>query len=166
MTSTIRAIPEGYHTVTASITCKDAARAIEFYKNAFGASVQVCMAAADGRINHAELKIGDSVVFLGDEFPGMSAGPSQALPSASLFLYVQDADAVFKQAVGAGAQPTMPVTLMFWGDRYGKVVDPFGHHWGVATHVEDVSEDEMEKRSQEWMAQMNAKSMAANAGQD
>jgi len=166
MTSAVRAVPEGYHTVTASITCKDAARAIEFYKNAFGAQVRVCMASPDGRINHAELQIGDSVVFLGDEFPGMSAAPSQSLPSAALYLYVEDADAVFNHAVNAGAQPSMPVTTMFWGDRYGKVVDPFGHHWGVATHVEDVSGEEMDRRAKEWMAQMNAKAMAANAGQD
>ena len=166
MTSAVRAVPEGYHTVTASITCKDAARAIEFYKNAFGAQVRVCMASPDGRINHAELQIGDSVVFLGDEFPGMSAAPSQSLPSAALYLYVEDADAVCNHAVNAGAQPSMPVTTMFWGDRYGKVVDPFGHHWGVATHVEDVSGEEMDRRAKEWMAQMNAKAMAANAGQD
>src|SRR5579859_3968709 len=167
MTSAIRAVPEGYHTVTASITCKDAARAIEFYKNAFDAKVKLCMESPDGRVNHAELHIGDSVIFMGDEYPGMTAAPSPgALPSASIYLYVEDADAMFKQAVSAGAQPSMPVTTMFWGDRHGKVVDPFGHHWGVSTHVEDVSEEEMERRSKEWMAQMNAKAMAANAGQD
>src|SRR5215475_13987 len=157
MTSTVRAVPEGYHTVTASITCKDAARAIEFYKNAFGATVRMCMASPDGRVNHAELQIGDSVIFLGDEFPGMSVAPEQsALPSSSIYLYVEDADSLFNQAVNAGAQATMPVTTMFWGDRYGKVVDPFGHHWGLATHVEDVAGEEMARRGQEWMAQMNA----------
>lgn len=167
MTSAVRPVPEGYHTVTASITCKDAARAIEFYKNAFGAKERLCMVSPDGRVSHAELLIGDSIIFMGDEFPGMTAAPPEnSLPAASLYLYVEDADAVFNQAVKAGAQPTMPVTDMFWGDRYGKVVDPFGHHWGVATHVEDVSEEEMDRRAKEWMAQMNPKSMAANAGQD
>jgi len=167
MTSTVRAVPEGYHTVTASITCKDAARAIEFYKNAFGATERMRMQSPDGRVSHAELQIGDSVIFLGDEFPGMSAAPNrEALPSASIYLYVEDADATFNQAVSAGAQPSMPVTTMFWGDRYGKVVDPFGHYWGVSTHVEDVGGEEMERRAKEWMAEMSAKAMAANAGQD
>jgi len=125
------------------------------------------MESPDGRVNHAELQIGDSVIFLGDEFPGMSAAPNAgALPSASIYLYVEDADAMFNQAVSTGAQPTMPVTTMFWGDRYGKVVDPFGHHWGVSTHVEDVSGEEMARRAQEWMAQMSAKAVAAKAGQD
>jgi len=167
MTSTVRPVPEGYHTVTASITCKDAARAIEFYKNAFGATERMRMASPDGRVSHAELQIGDSVIFLGDEFPGMTAAPnSDTLPSSSIYLYVEDADAMFNQAVSAGAQPSMPVTTMFWGDRYGKVVDPFGHHWGVSTHVEDVDGEEMERRAKEWMAEMSAKAMAANAGQD
>jgi PhnB protein len=166
MTSAVRPVPEGYHTVTASITCKDAARAIEFYKSAFGATERMRMQSPDGRVSHAELQIGDSVIFLGDEFPGMTVAPTEnSLPSSSIYLYVEDADATFNQAVSAGAQPSMPVTTMFWGDRYGKVVDPFGHHWGVSTHVEDVGGEEMERRAKEWMAQ-NAKSMAANAGQD
>lgn len=163
MTS-VRAVPDGYHTVTASITCKDASRAIEFYKNAFGAIERLRMDSPDGRVSHAELQIGDSVIFMGDEYPGMSAAPVEnSLPSASIYLYVEDADTVFNRAVNAGAQPTMPLTDMFWGDRYGKVVDPFGHHWGVATHVEDVPSEEMERRAKEWMAQMSAKSKAANA---
>jgi PhnB protein len=167
MTSAVRAVPEGYHTVTASITCKDAARAIEFYKNAFGATERMRMQSPDGRVSHAELQIGDSVIFLGDEFPGMTVAPTEnSLPSSSIYLYVEDADATFNQAVSAGAQPSMPVTTMFWGDRYGKVIDPFGHHWGVSTHVEDVAGEEMERRAKEWMAQMSAKAMAANAGQD
>lgn len=165
MTSGVRAVPAGYHTVTPGITCKDAARAIQFYKDAFGATVRLRMDSPDGKVSHAELQIGDSVIFLGDEFPGMTAGPSaDALPAASLYLYVEDADAVFNQAIAAGAQPDMPVTTMFWGDRYGKVRDPFGHIWGVATHVEDVSEEEMARRGAEWMAQMSAKAKASAAG--
>jgi PhnB protein len=162
MSSAVRAVPQAFHTVTASITCKDAARAIEFYKTAFGAVERLRMASPDGRVNHAELQIGDSIIFMGDEFPGMTVAPAQdSLPSASLYLYVEDADSVFNQAVSAGCQASMPVTTMFWGDRYGKVIDPFGHHWGISTHVEDVSQEEMDRRAAEWMAQMNAKSMAA-----
>jgi PhnB protein len=166
MSSAVRAVPVGFHTITPSIVCKDAARALQFYKAAFGAVEQVCMTSPDGKVSHAELHIGDSVIFVGDEFPDMTAAPAQdSLPSASLYLYVEDADSLFNQAVSAGCQPTMPVSTMFWGDRYGKVVDPFGHHWGIATHVEDVSEEEMERRAAEWMAQMSAKTKASAAGQ-
>jgi len=166
MTSAVRAVPEGFHTVTASITCKDAARAIEFYKKAFGAVERVRMASPDGQVNHAELQIGDSIIFMGDEFPGMTAAPAKgALPSGSIYLYVEDADSVFHQAVKAGCEESMPVTNMFWGDRYGKVIDPFGHHWGISTHVEDVSAEEMHRRAAEWMAQMSAKPKASAAGQ-
>jgi PhnB protein len=114
---------------------------------------------------HAELRIGDSVVFVSDEFPGMSAAPVPGVaPSFYLFLYTPDVDTVFNRAVAAGAQVAMPVTDMFWGDRYGKLTDPFGHSWGVATHVEDVSPDEMARRSAEWTASMT-KAAAATAGQ-
>jgi len=166
MSLAVRAVPVGFHTITPSIVCKDAARALQFYKAAFGAVEQVCMTSPDGKVSHAELHIGDSIIFVGDEFPDMTAAPPQdSLPSASLYLYVEDADSLFNQAVSAGCQPTMPVSTMFWGDRYGKVVDPFGHHWGIATHVEDVSEEEMERRAAEWMAQMSAKTKASAAGQ-
>lgn len=158
----VRPIPEGYHTITPAITCKDAARAIEFYEKALGAKQVVRMASPDGKITHAELKIGDSFFFLSDEFPGMSAPPvAGALPSTYMFLYVNDVDALFNQAVAAGCEPTMPVSDMFWGDRYGKVADPFGHHWGLATHTEDVSPEEMERRGKEWMAKMATMSKAA-----
>jgi PhnB protein len=162
MSSSVNAVPPGFHTVTASITCKDAARAIQFYKDAFGAVERLRMASPDGRVNHAELQIGDSIIFMGDEFPGMTAAPAaDLLPSQSIYLYVKDVDSLFNQAVGAGCKESMPVTDMFWGDRYGKVIDPFGHHWGISTHVEDVSPEEMDRRAAEWMAQMNAKAMAA-----
>ena len=165
MPSKVRSIPEGYHSISPAITCKDAARAIDFYKQAFGATEINRMPGPGGRIMHAELRIGDSVIFLADEFPGMSAAPAPgALASSYLFLYTEDVDTVFNRAVAAGAQAAMPVADMFWGDRYGKLTDPFGHSWGVATHVEDVSPDEMMRRSAEWTANM-AKAAAAGAKQ-
>jgi PhnB protein len=161
----VRPVPEGYHTVTSALTCKNAAEALEFYKKALGAKEVMRMTGPDGKVGHAEMKIGDSTVFIGDEFQGMSAAPTPgALPSASLFLYVEEVDKLFDQAVGAGCKSTMPVTNMFWGDRYGKLVDPYGHHWGIATHVEDVAPDEMKRREAEWMAKMS--SMAKSAGKD
>jgi len=167
MTSEVRAVPEGFHTITAALTCKDAARAIDFYKAALGAVERFRMAGPDGRVNHAELQIGDSIIFVSDEFPGMSAAPAQdAVASSYLYLYVEDADALFNQAVSAGCKEAMPLTDMFWGDRFGKLTDPFGHHWGISTHVEDVSPEEMDRRSAEWMAQMSSKQKAAGAGQD
>lgn len=157
--------PPGFHAITPSVTCKNAAQAIELYEKAFGAIERSRMAGPDGRIMHAELQIGDSMMFISDEYPGMSAAPEAgALPSQALYLYVDNVDSVFEQAVAAGCQPAMPVMDMFWGDRFGKVIDPFGHHWNLATHVEDVAPEEMEKRSREWMAE-NAKRAAAGAGQ-
>jgi PhnB protein len=148
----VKPIPEGYHSVTPSITCRDAAAAIEFYKRAFDARETVRMASPDGKVSHAEIKIGDSIIFVADEFPGMSAAPSGSTPpSVYLFLYVNDVDSVFNDAIGAGARAEMPVQDMFWGDRYGKLLDPFGHHWGLATHVEDVAPEEMERRGAEFM---------------
>jgi PhnB protein len=153
MANPVNAVPEGYQTITPSITCRGAAKAIEFYKNAFGAEEIMRMGTPDGHIMHAELKIGNSRFMLNDEMPGMAAAPNPtATPSFSLFLYVPDVDSVFKQAVSAGAKADMPVQDMFWGDRYGKVTDPFGHHWGLATHVEDVAPEEMERRSKAFMA--------------
>ncbi len=161
---TVQTIPQGFHSLTPGLTCKNAAQAIDLYKKAFGATEHSRMAGPDGRIMHAELQIGDSMMFLADEFPGMSAAPAPgAPPSQSIYLYVQDVDATYAQAVAAGCQGAMPVSDMFWGDRFGKVVDPFGHHWNLATHVEDVAPAEMERRAKEWTAQMA--SMAKSAGQ-
>jgi PhnB protein len=156
MSNPVRAIPEGYHTVTPYLTCKNAAAAIDFYKKALGATEVVRMGGGPGgAIMHAEIKIGDSMVFLSDEIPGMSAAPSGSGPNpVQLFLYVQDADTTCNNAVAAGAKVTMPVSLMFWGDRYGKFTDPFGHTWGVSTHVEDVTPEEMQRRGAEWRANM------------
>ncbi|MGH9704694.1 MAG: VOC family protein [Candidatus Acidiferrales bacterium] len=153
MAKAVKAIPEGYQTITPSITCRDAAKAIDFYKKAFGAQEIMRMGSPDGKIMHAELQLGNSRFMLNDEMPGMAAAPNPtATTSCSLFVYVSDVDSVFKQAVSAGAKVEMPVQDMFWGDRYGKVTDPFGHHWGLATHVEDVAPDEMERRSKAFMA--------------
>jgi uncharacterized glyoxalase superfamily protein PhnB len=153
----VRAIPQGYHTVTPAITVRGAAEAIEFYKKAFGAVEESRFPGPDGRsIMHAEIRIGDSPIMLGDEHPtmGCKAPPSLGNTTGSLTIYVEDVDAVFRQAVDAGAQVQMPPADMFWGDRYAKVTDPFGHTWGLATHVEDVTPQECVRRGQEFMAQM------------
>jgi PhnB protein len=166
MQNNVRPIPDGYHSISPAITCKNAAAAIDFYKKAFGAAEINRMDGPGGVVMHAELRIGDSVIFVSDEFPGMSAAPAPgATPSSYLFLYAEDADATFNRAVAAGATPTMPLADMFWGDRYGRLTDPFGHSWGVATHVEDVPPDEMARRSAEWTAKMSNQS-AAVAGAD
>jgi PhnB protein len=151
-------IPDGYHTLTPTLTVRDGAKAIEFYKKAFGAQERMRLAGPDGRLMHAELKIGDSIVMLGGEQPGMSdRAPSAAAgPTGSLYMYVPDVDAAFKRAVEAGAKVVMPLGDMFWGDRFGMVEDPSGHHWALATHKEDLSEAEMTKRQQQFLAQMAA----------
>lgn len=145
-----KAIPDGYRTVTPYITVKGAAQAIDFYERAFGAHEGVRMAGPDGKsVMHAELKIGDSMVMLSDEFPQMGSRSPQTLggTTAAIFLYVPDVDAAFKRAVDAGAKAIMPPTDMFWGDRFGKLVDPFGHEWAMATHKEDLSPEEVQKRA-------------------
>ena len=153
----VKPIPEGSHTITAGLVVKDARKAIEFYKTAFGAKELDVMLGLDGRsVMHAELKIGDTMIYLGDEFPDMGTVSPQTLGGTpvSLNIYTEDCDAMFKRAVAAGATVKMPLADMFWGDRYGKLTDPFGHQWGIATHKEDVSKQEMEKRGKEWMAAM------------
>jgi PhnB protein len=147
----VRAIPEGYHSISPSLTCKDCARAIDFYKNVFGAVELVRMPSPDGKISHAELKIGDSIIFLNDEM-GPTAAATPGAPRNYLFLYVENADKTFTRAVAAGAQIDMALENQFWGDRYGKVTDPFGHQWGIATHVEDVAPEEMGKRAAAFFA--------------
>lgn len=163
--SNVKPIPDGYHSITPALTCKDAARAIDFYKQAFGAVVKGRMDGPGGTVMHAELQIGDSVFFVSDEFPGMAAAPTPgATPSSYLFVYTEDCDATYNRAVAAGATATMPLSDMFWGDRYGRLTDPFGHSWGVGTHKEDVSTEEMKRRSDEWTAQMAKHQSAAAAG--
>jgi PhnB protein len=151
MANPVRAIPEGYHSISPSLTCKDAARAIEFYKSVFGAVEIVNMSSPDGKISHAELKIGDSIIFVNDEMGPMAAG-TPGTPRMSLFLYVENADKTFTRAVADGAQIDMALENQFWGDRYGKVTDPFGHQWGIATHVEDVAPEEIGKRAAAFFA--------------
>jgi PhnB protein len=156
MTRSTKPIPEGFHTITPSLVVNDAAKAIEFYKKALGAQERMRMALPDGRISHAELRIGNSVIFLSDELPNMGSKSPQTAgtTTGSLYLYVEDVDKDFKRAVDAGGKATMPVTDMFWGDRFGAFVDPFGHTWGLGTHTEDLSEKEIEDRAKEFYAQM------------
>jgi len=147
--------PAGRHTVIPQLTLRETAKAIDFYKQAFGAKELMRMPAPDGRaIWHAEILIGDSVVFLNDEMPqSPTTAPSPThKPTGVLQLYVKDCDAVFQSAVQAGARVGMPLADMFWGDRYGVVIDPFGQVWGIATHVKDLSPEEAKKAGQEWAA--------------
>jgi len=160
----VKPVPKGYRSVTPYLTLHDAARALDFYKRAFGAQEVVRMDGPDGKIAHAEIKIGDSMIMLADEMPGAGSRSPQSLggTSGGIFLYVENADAVFSQAVSAGAQVEMPLADMFWGDRYGRLKDPFGHSWSVATHKEDVTPAEMSKRMQEAMAKMAQQSQSAH----
>ena len=156
----VKPIPEGYHTVTPYLCVRGAAEAIEFYKKAFGAQEIFRMPYPDGqKLMHAEIKIGDSHIMLSDEMPGMgssSKSPQSLGGSAvSQHLYVENVDKAMEQAVAAGATVEMPAMDMFWGDRFGKLVDPFGHSWSVATHIEDVPGDEMARRGMEAMAAMS-----------
>ncbi len=151
-------VPEGYHTLKTYLAVEDAARAIDFYKEAFGAEETVRMPGPDGSVAHAELQIGDSKLMLSDPFPQSDVRPptERGGPTASVFMYVDDADAVFERAQAAGATVAMPLENMFWGDRFGSLADPFGHVWSVATHVEDVPEEEMAERASAAMAEMGA----------
>ena len=147
-------VPEGYHTASCYLAVEDAARAIDFYARAFGAKELVRMEGPGGMVAHAELELGDSRIMLSDPFPQASTRPPKELggTSASVFLYVEDVDALVKQAVDAGATVTMEVADQFWGDRFGMVTDPFGHVWSVATHVEDVPPEEMAERAKAAMS--------------
>lgn len=149
-------IPAGFHTVTASLVVSDAAAAIEFYKKALGAEELMRMAMPDGKISHAEIKIGDSTLFVTDEVPGMSCKSPQTLggTTGSLFLYVEDVDKSFQRAQDAGVKVVMPVADMFWGDRFGSLMDPYGHSWSLATHKEELKPEEIEERAKAFHAQM------------
>jgi PhnB protein len=153
--SNVKAIPQGMHSVTPHLVCAGAAEALEFYKKAFGAVEMFRMPAADGKIVHASFKIGDSMVMLADEFPNHGSFGPKALKGTPVVLhvYVEDADAFVKRAADAGAKITMPVTEMFWGDRYGQVEDPYGHRWAVATHIKDMTPDEIKKAMPKKMAE-------------
>jgi PhnB protein len=148
MTGSTKHIPEGYHSITPYLHISGAARAIEFYKEIFGATEVMRMDAPGGKIGHAEIKIGDSHLMLADEFPEMDVRSPQSLGGSpvALLLYVEDVDALAERAVAAGATLQSPLEDKFYGDRMGKLLDPFGHVWAIATHKEDVSPEEMEKR--------------------
>jgi PhnB protein len=152
----VKPIPEGYRTLTPYLAVDDATKAIEFYERAFGAKERSRMPGPDGKIAHAEIVIGDSVVMLSDPFPQSSVKPPTQVggTTAGLFMYVEDVDAAYRRAIDAGATETMPPADMFWGDRFGTVTDPFGHSWQIATHVEDVTPEEMAERGREAMASM------------
>lgn len=158
----VKPVPEGYHTLTPYLTIRDAARAIEFYKEAFGAIERGAMKGPDGKVVHAELMIGDSIVMLGEENPQFGALSPQAIGGSGmgLHIYLDGVDAAFDRAVKAGAEVEMPVADQFWGDRYGKLKDPFGHKWSIATHVKDMSDDEMKEAMDEAMAKMPAQKTA------
>lgn len=156
MSTTVKPIPDGYHSLTPYLYVKGAADAIEFYRTAFGADEMYRIPNADGTIGHAEIKIGDSILMLADENPQIGALSPQSLKgtSFSFVLYVEDADATFKRAIGAGATEKRPLENKFYGDRTGMIADPFGHEWSISTHVEDVSPEEMDKRAAAEMAKM------------
>lgn len=157
MSNPVRAVPEGYHSVTPYLTCKNAAQAIEFYKSAFGATEVMRMGSPDGKIGHAEIKIGDSHIFVSDEFPGMNAAPTPGVKGGcGIFLYLENVDDAFNRAVSGGATVDMPLMNQFWGDRYGQLRDPFGHRWSIATHVKDLSEEEMRSAAEQAMTRMGS----------
>jgi PhnB protein len=161
MATNVEPVPEGYHTVTPHLVLNECARAIDFYEQAFGAQEVFRMPGPDGKVAHAEIRIGDSVVMLSDEMPPMPNQPitfksPKAVGAATggLFLYVQDVDSAFDRAVKAGCTVRMPVADMFWGDRYGQLVDPFGHGWALATHKEDLTPEQIQTRQEEFFAKM------------
>ena len=159
------ALPEGYHTVTPALIVRDAAAAIDFYRRAFDAVEIDRMAGPDGSIMHAEIRIGDSRIMLGEE--NEQWGTRSPLLTngnpGSLHIYVPDADAAYDRAIKEGAKPRYPLEDAFWGDRYGKVTDPFGHEWGIATRVKEMTPAEMETAGKEWMAKA-AQQMAGTQG--
>ena len=154
----VNPVPEDMHSVTPHLVCAGAAEAIEFYKKAFGAVEAARVPGPGGKLMHALIRIGDSAVMLVDEMPEWGAlGPKTLNGSpVTLHLYVEDADAAFERAVKAGAKVTMPLADQFWGDRYGKLVDPFGHHWSIATHVRDVSMEEAQQAMKAMQAAQQA----------
>lgn len=147
----VKAIPEGYHSITPYMVMHDAAAAIDFYKNVFGATELFRMDSPGGKIGHCEMMFGDSHIMLADEHPEMGALSPRSVGGTpvSLMLYIEDVDTVFKRAIAAGATELRPITDQFYGDRSGMISDPFGHIWTVATHVEDVPPEEMERRAKE-----------------
>ena len=154
----VKPIPEGYHTITPYLAVEDAKAAIDFYKRAFGATERLAMDGPGGTIAHAELQIGDSMIMLSDPFPHSQTRPPAELggTTGGVFLYVEDVDSAFQQAIDAGATVAMAPEDMFWGDRFGSVMDPFGHNWSFATHIEDLTEEEIAERGRAAMASMSS----------
>ena len=149
MNTKAKPVPEGFHTATPYLIITNAARALEFYKDVFGATELTRLATPDGKVGHAEIRIGDSRIMLADEFPEWDARSPQTIGGSAvhIMLYVEDVDAVVSRAVGAGAKLFKPVADQFYGDRSGSLTDPFGHKWTIATHKEDVSPEEMKRRA-------------------
>jgi PhnB protein len=158
MADNVNPIPEGYHSLTPHLVVDNASRAIDFYKDAFDAKELVRMPTPDGKsILHAEIQIGDSIIMLNDEFPDMGVkAPSDGNGSpVTIHIYVENVDSVFDRAIASGAKEVMVLQDKFWGDRYGMLVDPFGHSWSLATHIEDVEPEEMKKRAEEAMKEFD-----------
>lgn len=147
--SKVQPIPEGYHTVTPYLTVRNAAAALDFYKRAFGAEEIFRMADPQGKVGHAEIRIGDSAIMMSDEYPEMDARGPETIGGSPVMmhLYVDDVDALVERAVAAGGKLERPVANQFYGDRAGMVVDPYGHKWWIASHVEDVPPEELKKRA-------------------
>jgi PhnB protein len=163
MPAHVKPVPQGYHTATPALTVDDGMRALAFYEKAFSATQRPGVSSFGGKVMHAEFQIGDSVFMLSDEFPGMGSRSPKSLGgiAGSIWLYVTDVDATYRQAVSAGATSVAEPVDMFWGDRHARVRDPFGHEWSIASHREDVSPEEMEKRAKEFYAQMTKRSGGA-----
>jgi PhnB protein len=155
MADKVNYLPDGYHSVTPYLCIKGAADAIEFYKNVFGATELLRMPAPDGKIAHAEIKIGNSPIMLSDEYPDYQALSPKTVggSSTSIMIYVEDADAVVSRAIEAGAKVLAPVSDKFYGDRSGRIEDPYGHIWHISTHIEDVPPEEMQRRAEAFMQQ-------------
>jgi PhnB protein len=157
MAGNVKAVREGSHTITAHLVVSDAPKALEFYKNAFGAQIMNTHYTPDKKkVMHAEMKIGDSIVMLADEWPDMGSKSPKSLGGSSvvLNLYQDNIDQLWEQAIKGGATVTMPLMNQFWGDRYGQIEDPFGHRWALGQHIEDVAPEEMERRAREAFSQM------------
>jgi uncharacterized glyoxalase superfamily protein PhnB len=160
MAKKAQAIPKGHHSVTPSLIVAGAAKAIDFYKKAFGAEELMRFAGPDGSIMHAELRIGDSIIMLGDEMPDQGARGPRSIGGSpvSFFMYGENVDAAWKKAVDAGAKPVMPLADQFWGDRTGCLEDPFGHQWWLAQHIQDLTEEELQKNAESFFSQMQTAS--------
>ena len=157
MPEQVKAVPPGFHTLTPHLTARNAEQALEFYKNAFGAEVLHVAHMPDGKVMHASLRIGDSMLMLNDEFPdhGALSPLSTGGSAVTIHIYTDNVDAAFNRAVSAGAQVKMPLADQFWGDRYGVVADPFGHKWSLGAHIKDMSPEEMQREMDRAMAARN-----------